>query len=160
MLKPAPIAIRAPGRANDKRACTGPWTQGEVEYLRENHDRLTVRELADNINRRFNRKRSPGAVKHKMFDLKLPRAYSARENRTWENEKYLAEQRAMREAIPDTVHMDPRAASIWHLIDLKRAGHRQGHGELNIVPGEGLKRFISANSNSYLGSPADACASA
>jgi hypothetical protein len=31
---------------------------------------------------------------------------------------------------------DPRAASLLHLLDLKRAGYRQGFGELDIPPGD------------------------
>jgi hypothetical protein len=143
-------------------ARTGPWTAGEIAYLHEHNRSMTTRQIAENLNRRFCRNRTTSAVSKKITKLGLRAfSYSADKNRTWlANAEYLREQREIRASIPDSVFMDARVASIYHLVDLKRAGFRQGHGELTIPRGEGITRYVSPTDNSYMGSAADACANA
>jgi hypothetical protein len=142
-------------------ACTSLWTCAEVEYLWENYERFTPAQLSENLNKRFRRNRTATAVRKKLATFNLKRLdYDPYANRSWEGfRQYLDEQREQRASIPDTVFTDARVASIYHLIDLKRAGHKQGHGELRIPNGEGLKRFATPANGSYMGSPAYECAS-
>lgn len=55
---------------------------------------------------------------------------------------------------------DPMAASIWHLLDLKRAGHSPTRTELQIEPGDNPSRINPHREmiHSPTGSPAASCA--
>jgi transposase-like protein len=49
-------------------------------------------------------------------------------------------------------------ANIWHLVDLKRAGHSPRFTEMRNTPESPGRRYIHAEHSSYIGSSAAMCA--
>jgi hypothetical protein len=104
-----------------------PWTKADITYLREHRLKKTNTELGNVLGR------SGNAITRKLCDLGLQRVQGFK---------------PPPEPEPPTpgpwLDSDPElhahrignvVASILHLVDLKRAGFRGGHGELRRVRG-------------------------
>jgi hypothetical protein len=131
------------------------WSRLELTYLAENFLKENNTELMASLTREFGTLRTIGAIARMLSMRGLVRGMT--------KEQRLARRAAALEEVGDrpvvTAHRDPRIASIMHLVDLKRAGFRQGHGEISNPGDGGLWRPSRENEpSSYLSSPAYACA--
>jgi hypothetical protein len=133
--------MRGPRRPNQ------PWKAADDAFLRENYLAKNNTELGAHL------KRSENAVRQQLVRIGLIRPERTREEIAWcvRNNRF-----AEKPDVPKTVFRDPRAASIWHLVDLKRAGHSPRQTELTI-PDEGTPTRFAVEVEYSPGSPAAMC---